>query len=178
MDWRSDEGSSLLRRAYPDGFLARRGVLTLGGLLVTSVEDSKFSRQRVTFSHGTNGYLVFERRRGDFFTTAGVFTNARAWESLRRGELLPLPDTADPATWACLLADLQFSVWQCESINPVWFPMSRRDGCWRLASVLSKSNGGPAGPHRDFDTDTQDPTEALVRAKISVNNRPRGDGHD
>lgn len=177
-NWHSEEARALLRRAFPAGFLPVRGVLTLGGFLVTAVEKSKHSRRRVTFQRGSNGAIVFERRRGDFFGNTGVFTNAAAWAVLRRGSLLPLPDATDPATWACLLAELHRRlvkdrdpesplrarpIWGyavCRNIRGKW--IFRRDGDLSGAQWWLQARNEKAGLPKPVT-----PEEALVYALAS-----------
>jgi hypothetical protein len=41
MDWNSEEGRALLWKAYPDGYLAKRGVLTVGGWQCVEGEEGE-----------------------------------------------------------------------------------------------------------------------------------------
>lgn len=85
--WKSEESRALLRQAWPDGYLAVRGVQTVGGLLVL---DSSHYKCASFWEPSDRGLVLV----GDLA------------DDLAAGRLLPLPDPTDTATWACLLADL------------------------------------------------------------------------
>lgn len=91
MDWNSKEGRDLLWKAYPDGYLAKRGVMTVGGWT----------------------YIGFDGRHSWVREPSEQYINSecdltKIYEG--RGDLLPLPDPSDTATWACLLEDLAEAV--------------------------------------------------------------------
>lgn len=120
MDWRSEEGRALLRRAYPAGFLAARGVTTVGGWTCVRVRNED---ETVVGLVGLAAWMLYAEgygflgpcftaiHRGDYIGVAGAsvedgMVQDRIHAAFLAGDLLPLPDPADPATWACLLADL------------------------------------------------------------------------
>lgn len=167
MDWRSEEGKALLWKAYPEGYLAMRGVLTVGGWWCVHEIDGGDP----------------DAGAGVFACSAGRFTPARLWPdgvkdairlpvsmcaaTLTCGDLLPLLDPGDPATWACLkqaLADAAGS----DAVGLLWLKLEHGwsmatartmvgEDCYRMHAVASFSN-----------IDTEDPAEALVRALIQL----------
>lgn len=99
MDWHSIEGHRLLVQVFPQHFLPVRGVFTVGGWVVVSVtkqyvdfyRPEEPGRAPASFRH----YFAQIQRRGRPKTTP-----------LDLGEMLPLPDPQDPATWGALVACL------------------------------------------------------------------------
>jgi len=149
VNWNSKEGRALLLRAYPAGYLAVRGVLTLGG-----------------WTPGSQGFI------GSLGGWRWHNPN-NAWSSVvvacAHGDLLPLPDPADHATWACLLADLAAAGPPVEdpegryTMTPgglTW----RADGHrrWNLADAWRTVYSYV------IDSDTDDPAEALVHARTQL----------
>lgn len=149
MDWNSDEGRALLWKAYPAGFLDVRGVFTLGGFLCTGINQRWLYPDAGGAPSGRKhdpSHAIFEQYR-------------------LHGDLLPLPDPNDPATWACLLVDL----WEAcpayvKGPAPTGHTWHRFGRAWILSVVLcdGRSLGG------SFNIDTDDPAEALVRARIAL----------
>lgn len=98
MDWHSIEGHRLLVQAFPQRFLPTRGVFTVGGWTVVSV---------------TKQYVDFYRPEGPGRAPASfrhyfVEPDPRRGQTtpLDLGEMLPMPDSQDPATWGALVACL------------------------------------------------------------------------
>jgi len=173
MDWASDRGRALLRRAWPDGHLVIRSVFTVGGYSMSGTAPLKL--HDVGFGQAESWIdVVFD------------MDGAEAYAAWMTGGLLPLPDPADHATWACLLADLA----QAEGfprgsrvhgppIVPPYTGLSwSRDehGVWILRCVTRPIGTCDCGcmpmttQVRSFRflTDTDDPAEALVRARIQL----------
>lgn len=132
MDWNTEEGRALLLQAYPDGFLLAPGLATVGGWRCLHVVPGNVAaRIRGNVWWGDFGP---HRKASTFPAPAEIFTfpafvrmalNADgSWRdrvkqgeegsgdaatlrrAVKQGDLLPLPDRNDPATWACLMADL------------------------------------------------------------------------
>ena len=135
MDWHSIEGYRLLIQAYPLRFLSTRGVFTVGGWMTVAVTANYVDfylpegpgRAPACFRH----YFDHDPRRQHSKTTP-----------LDLGELLPLPDPADPATWACLLADL----WQARRgaglpCGLALDPPSNYGEPWNLSAGIVGSGG-------------------------------------
>ena len=154
----------LLWRAFPDGYLAMRGVATVGGWQCI-----------VAFRDGNpnSGSGIFYSSAGHFYTMCwpeGVKDAMRVPEvlasaALNRGDLLPNVDPADTATWACLLAELGRTAGLQE-----WRTLDfYRDGTkhrWMLWAFRPGSSETRAFRGPLFDTD--DPALALVRALIHL----------
>ncbi len=142
----------LLFRAWPDGYLARRGVSTVGGWLC---EGDTFYR------HNDEGdpsrVVVSAAKRRSTLSNEG-------FPLLDAGDLLPNVDPTDPATWACLLQDLaEASRSPTDRYDLTW---SNTDKGWRLF-WQHRSMSNITG-RAYFDIDTDDPTLALVRARIQL----------
>lgn len=175
MDWNSKEGRALLWQAYPEGYLAKRGVRTVGGWWCQHEIDGGDADQGA----------------GIFACTSGRFTPARLWPdgvkdvvrlptgacaaALTSGDLLPLPDPADAATWACLLADFAAAEGTVGAIegDPIvghcWSKVfGHDDRGWRMARV---TRNGLAIQRGWWPLKTDDPAEALVRARASLRSR-------
>lgn len=169
MDWNSEEGRALLRAAYPDGYLAMRGVLTVGG-----------------WEYGLGGFKPSQQgpvpTRCDVGAQGLQLHNVRA-PAFRHivdgGDLLPNPDPTDHATWACLLHDFAAAAGGVLSystqIGLLWYSLPTEGGTvWALATI---EYDGPEPTHQVIDyygpfltaTGTNDPAEALVRARASLN---------
>lgn len=166
-------GKELLWRAWPDGYLAQRGVQTVGGLtcvdILSPVEGLAFLCQ------------------------AGTFTilddSAHTKRVLQAGELLPLVDVSDVATWACLLADLAKATqvrWHDGDIRwlrigvKTWFldvpPRDHRKPLNSLAAATARDDHATTAALMEdrgtylyeFHIDTDDPALALVKARIQL----------
>lgn len=153
----------LLWKAWPDGYLARRGVSTVGGWLYDGFRWRKQS---------TNVEGAYLRQ-----------TPPEPGE-IRSGDLLPAVDPADTATWATLLLDLADARgWTGGDSSPVvtgltWVDV-RDHGVtsWVLRVHFGLHWDHHRGRHvvhetytfgstRDSDMEIYDPTLALVRARI------------
>jgi len=186
IDWRSSEGIALLRQAYPCGYLATRGVLTLGGWvcrgsgdadeggeweLPTAFVDSdgKPCRTGALRPH----QFTWWKRWGNFTNCSSDFYDLRD-----TGALLPLPDPRDVSTWAALLWSLGSA---CAEVQPLlnqrnpqvtglgWM-RQKPPGVDHHAWWLTVTNARAAFFHstQPFYLDTPDPAEALVRAVIQA----------
>ena len=104
MNWKSEEGRALLRRACPEGYLTMRGIHSLDGFVCVE------HKLPVTPYMATHHWWRSGGPHPIHHPKSGWW-GARAHELrvvyLASGGMLPLPDTADHATWACLLAHLE-----------------------------------------------------------------------
>lgn len=186
MDWRSKEGVALLLAAYPDGVLARRGVMSIGptpawGWLCVAPWSysggSDTSGPPEVDPWAKSSWCRVGEDGSDYPQTlfrSGADNGSGLQGPHSGGILLPMPDPADTATWACLLSDLA---------DARYGTQGPRDGnmipClgralvqqvrdivtlgWALIQVY------PTKIQEDFLPGTYgiaDPAEALVRAKI------------
>jgi len=159
MDWKDGKGRALLWRAYPSGYLAMRGVLTLGGWQFVSMGNTPACPQYMDDPSRVLG------------------------QAAGRGDLLPLPDPVDLATWACLKADLAKSEGRFDAIG--WAGETPGKGTWswshdeyenspdrrwRLEFHPFDIDGWISSDesHRGYDIDTDNPAEALIRARIQL----------
>jgi len=216
----------LLWKAWPDGYLAARGVSTIGGWRCLSVvlprDPAEVAKDLEDFVRGnameqdesgfiwdSNGYIhspdafsedvavPTSRWTDDVHACTGsmqlshvVVSDPDHWvalddlicEALDRGDLLPNVDPADRATWACLLEDLaealgdrfERPVAANDAITAYVWKTNCCDGRedsiemlqWRLEAHTFQ--GLVWVFHFDYDIDTDDPAEALVRARIQV----------
>ena len=115
MDWNSEEGKALLWKAWPDGYLAMRGVTALNGAVCVRVFKCRMSRgvelHPCFYLPGPDAIPGKGRpSRSAVLTPDGAqgYGASAVWwdEQWDDNWLLPHPDPADHATWACLLADL------------------------------------------------------------------------
>jgi len=97
MDWTSVEGDKLLWEAWPAGYLATRGVLTVGGW--TCLDDDSTSTW-------ADPGKTFAMREGCGVLGLGMISRVEVPRLLEAGDLLPLPDPEDVCTWAALIHDL------------------------------------------------------------------------
>lgn len=141
----------LLRKAWPEGFLATKGVGTVGGWLFDGHRWLKIS------ANTEGAYLRH--------------TQPMPGE-VRSGDLLPRVDPSDIATWACLKADLASAslsgmnvsldpstglTWDNMGINPL------REGVYKW--VL---RDGTRNPAQHFYLPTEDQGLALVLGRIQL----------
>lgn len=154
----------LLWRAWPEGHLAMRGVQTLG--------------------HWQCRWAAMGGRFGEFIRAEGnlvpsetglgpirrIIVNSH--EATRddqgehaRGDLLPLVDPADIATWSCLLQDLGSALGLPRALGYRWFGGPGTG--WELhAFTRDEVHRHDGAPFIDIDTD--DPALALVLARIQL----------
>lgn len=168
MDWFSKEGRALLRQAFPAGYFAGRGVFTLGRYQCEG---------RTGLSRAFSTGCAPVKARADFGSTGIPVNNVQApifADVLAAGDLLPLPDPEDVATWACLLAELarrQGVVDRPYEPNTGWaWTQGPNDGkrlpgeppYWTL--VVTSGQGWVS--RNIHDLPQSDPAEALVAALI------------
>jgi hypothetical protein len=151
-DWSLPENLELLRQAYPDGYLAARGVLTLGRWQVMEVVRTDNVVSDVAF-FGPNG-------EDQGLAWPGPALRA----ALEKGDLLPRLDPADRATWACALQDLDPRAVALRRIpaphGPAWELWTRHDDGQLYAKRLFYDDN----LRQTFDT--EDVAIALVTARI------------
>ena len=121
----------LLWNAYPDGYLAMKGVSTVEGYVV---RESQSTPGAFFWCRDAIFDLTPEHPRH-------AWVEARDW-----GDLLPdLDPEGDPATWACALRDLALAVnWTAEQPNLAWFlspPTVHGAGIWTLHATPNISYG-------------------------------------
>lgn len=88
----------LLWKAWPDGYLAMRGVSTVDGWLC--------SGEARWWHPDHSAEIVVDPMGLTFVLNAGDLDHAVCRKLHANGGLLPNVDPTDPATWACLLLDL------------------------------------------------------------------------
>lgn len=109
--------TSLLWKAWPDGYLATPGVTTQGGWVTTEGEaEAQTIRwvhpggQNAYSHHGTSTVLVHAVRSVGWPEWLHSDCGNIGTRILDENLLLPRVDPRDTATWACLLADLAGAV--------------------------------------------------------------------
>ncbi len=132
----------LLRKAWPEGFLAMQGVSTVGGWIFVNICWANL---------------------GD----GQSFTSRHDQAAVSAGDLLPNVDPADTATWACLLRDLADAAGS-SSLNLVWMRKDRAHYPEGHRVMWILKNEREDGCIRCFYIDTDDPAEALVLARIQL----------
>jgi len=177
-----------LKKAWPQGYLAVRGVSTIGGWqcvdsdpgaprwLATGGPRSALDRDWPTGEH-----TLFPKNMKDHQSAALAYAH-------KAGDLLPNVDPQDLATWACLLQDLA-EAWnrtdpQDHKNVPrtlslqgglVWYPLEPI--CWVLTDGRTSAGFGRDATACEYlahftsvqveaGIDTDDPAEALVLARI------------
>lgn len=152
MDWNSNEGYSLLKSAYPLGYLPLCGVSTVGGYVCVRAPG----RNGVAVWSGTDpqtGKLRWPVSLKERMTMAKT-TPADV------GDLLPLPDPNNHATWACLLADMAEACGVSAGEAGLYF-LQVVPGKWVLGSHWSDQIHA-------FNVPTNDVAEAFVRARAML----------
>jgi hypothetical protein len=141
------ENRVLLRRAYPEGYLAMRGVRTVGGWTLIEIMD--------------DGHPVFTHPQKN---------SAGQWTAMEAGDLLPLVHPDETATWACLLRDLADEAFPLQRGWPIVTLIPGQPVLIGLASA----NGTPLKHSRTFalDLPTKDPALALVRVRAMLREAP------
>ena len=168
MDWNSEEGRKLLRAAYPRGGEEVHGLhMTVGGWIrlpsggwIAAPGAAPSNRDE---SRGSYRYAQ------DDGNTVG--------RNVDSGDLLPLPDPSDVATWACLLVDLLHAARGAvvEGYNHCglsWIREKRHTDDGRRVYTLWTLTFGSAMLW-DVEIDTDDPAEALVRARAGLREQRR-----
>ena len=159
MDWNSTEGRTLLWRAYPNGYLAKRGIVSVMGWVCVEARTE----------HETSCWWAASPELSESIVGAKIFRLLAGLPDCRvsAGDLLPRPDPVDAATWACLVEDLAAAagikfvpgtiLFGFHSIGDVW--ITRDDFSFeclefhRLPGILPGIT---------------DMAEALVRTRIAV----------
>lgn len=192
--WRSDEGKALLWKAYPDGYLAVRGVLTVGddvgSWTCLGGPDVHGMTAWASSTAPAGGDLAWSAPVGFRVGKRPLFAEdcelptpelaARLNRALLRGDFLPLPDPSDAATWACLLADLAIACGMdvANAIGFTWAACYR--GGWALSVYTARSGMLWRFAAKPFPLPSlaetiapeveaeHDPARALVLARIHV----------
>ncbi len=162
-------GKELLWKAWPKGYLAARGVRTVGGWTCMGlVENEHKFWMRADFWMAPDMISLYGRCRDDGeilgYGNASPL-NVSPWTTARKaGDLLPNVDPADRATWACLLQDLAEAAFvrSSEKLNPKRaLDFHHWDGCWVVSNGVLVVQKFP-------NIDTDNPAEALVLARIQL----------
>lgn len=192
MDWRSKEGRALLWAAYPDGVLAMRGVMSIGptpawGWLCVAPWShsggSDTSKPPEVDPWAKSSWCRVGEDGSDYPQTlfrSGADNGSGLQAPHSGGLLLPMPDPADVATWACLQLDLArtssrlarareamnqplvgFYWFRVESAEPGSCPPGMGHWCLNIYDA-----GGYCTEDFYLPETVTDPAEALVRAKI------------
>lgn len=155
----------LLWKAYPKGYLSRKGVTSIGGWhCVMSIPGA---------SYWVVPNFIYQQEN---FKDQVYRTGHKEVELAReRGDLLP--ELQDTATWFCLLADL------AEATSVVDRPWSRNNGYLWVKGTEEERRDIKAPPFwkliivdsggwtdRLFNVDADDPNLALVLARIECQN--------
>jgi len=170
MDWNSEEGRALLWKAYPDGYLARRGVLTVGGWQCVEGEEGEDEEDGDTSSWWR------PIPDNDGLTELGLLRDLPD-ARVNAGDLLPLPDPTDTATWACLLQDLAEASNRFEHRKPwvgfafdIWpdTPAPAGYRCWIFSVHDTGGRSFASFTLPESITDEDGGAEALIRARASL----------
>ena len=167
-----------LWQAWPDGYLAMRGLMSLAGwqcLGVTGAESMWFPLLRKgsgPIIGLPGGGPPYEKRA---FWREGMDT-FRAAADL--GDMLPAVSIHDTATWACILKDLADAADLTKPSTRIisGLPYSgvswvrELNGIWYLSTWTNDIRDRDAGATRmhSFNIHTNDPAEAAVLARIQL----------
>ena len=168
----------LLWKAWPDGYLAMRGVKTVGGYQCIGINDERslwMLATSVDFPLAYRGNL----HPMDWLVSGGPpYEQDPEWreqmETLRvhaeDGALLPNVDPSDHATWACVLHDLSKAasgLSMDSGVQAIWEQRTwpHAGSCW---SLTWQTHSGFQGCTKfRFPDKVDDPALALVLARIS-----------
>lgn len=141
----------LLWKAWPAGFLAMRGASTVGGwVCIRTPTDCRYANPQNW--HFFAPFPVFRAGQHEASSTRRL-EGDEAMDGIRRqGDLLPVVDPSDVATWACLLLDLALAMFRAEEAEPDLVPGG-------LVKNIGHANLGEA---------VGDPAMALVLARIQL----------
>jgi len=172
-------GTDLLWKAWPQGYLAMRGVHTVGGWEVIEIDDVlTFHKNQNDFSG--SGYTVgVPWEKGRKLTEFGEYLQEGPQ---KEGDLLPDVDPSDVATWACLLAEFAQAVGEIADLyDPSALAIAANEHIvgYSLRFVNSGDPGvrtwqlsayteGRELPLFTYTCDTDDPALALVEGRIQV----------
>lgn len=175
MDWQGDEGRALLWKAFPMGFLPKRGVLTVGGCqIVGATEPNSRGIQSIrVLPHGYDYHVTVD----SIISGPHHLTHFGTLQiELENGDLLPLPDVQDIATWTLLCAGLyerRGGLLSREGFEVLgYFWQDREDAhvprgktAWMLGAF---DRNGWNSVEFAIDETITDPEEALVHALIQA----------
>ena len=164
----------LLWKAWPDGYLAIRGVSTLNEYIC--VQPAGPVRLPL-WCHWENWDIIL--RRDSWFTGREESESAEAL--VKAGDLLPNVDPTDVATWACLLADLAEALGQgrsedgWEGYGVMKWSLSYHSEARRVGNIVINGNQTARTTLTVNGEDivlegvcTGDPALALVLARIKI----------
>jgi len=156
----------LLHKAYPRGFLAMRGVLTVGGWTSLGKADTPLVKVPGTMWWHPDP----NRRCGALWEGWPQGSHKEVVAALAAGDLLPLVDPAETATWACLLADLAEAAFGEPGTDGLRIrPSSGNGDRWTImgSSAPAPKTGNRMGLSVVMGiVPTLDPALALVRMRI------------
>ena len=173
-------GRELLWKAYPDGYLAMKGVSTVGGwVCIRTPTDCLYANPK-NWTHWAPK-PVFAAGQWEASSTRRL-EGDKGMESVRAGgDLLPnLDPENDPATWACALRDLALAVggmglgldptrydatWNVDDPRHRW--PSQKSG-WVLSCQHREASAFHRKRHFSFAFTVVDPATALAMARAQL----------
>ena len=155
IEWCAPLGLDLLRRAFPDGYLPRRGHATVGGFfcVYAAGTQAKYIDPEATQKGGFN---LNDPVHGQWFLAHHPTA------------LLPLPDRSDEPSWACLVAELGARTWPNARVQYRF----DRGVCGSWVLYAYPTGGRDGSGWASWSIDTEDPEEALITA-LSLSLSPR-----
>jgi len=135
-DWNDPKLRELLWRAYPEGFLPMRGVLSVGGWTV--VEPNEEEEPCFLAPWKDEGPYCEMR---EWSLSTDVKWSHLTHEVLPAGDLLPNVQPDDSATWACCLQDLAPLVNMDKHTALSWAPLRDEGGHigWQLVGWTDRA---------------------------------------
>jgi hypothetical protein len=168
---------ALLRLAWPDGYLAMRGVLTVGGWTCLGPSLNPAHRGESVWLDPAQLGLWVRDPEGQIWAygSASPFDYTPFLKALEEGDLLPNVDPEDTATWAACLADLAtVAGWTGKDATGERAIVTGYTwGDWLDQGVTHWTltvawNNGRLKSSYTFDLDTDDPALALVLALVEA----------
>ncbi len=163
----SVDDRELLWAAWPDGYLAMRGVMTVAGWQCIGVATDKS--------------LWFPLRREGTAPILGLpsggppYEQRSSWRAdmdpfrlaADMGDLLPDIDPTDTATWACLKADLARAAGAPDLATEISWTSMHMAGAWHWTVSWHEDNRRSQA--QPFDSiETKNPGLALLMARIQL----------
>ena len=187
-----------LWEAWPDGYLATHGLITIDNWICLGLSDVAAVEFVSDRRNGERKFIGFDAQGHPIGHDIVPLLVRELW---RRGCMLPNVDPTDRASWACLLDDLARAAVSSrggDELGPDdtymiewqrhwgWQTGDRKGkdhGRWRWFLGVWKIQDSPEPVHPEdgwpmhgvyegfFDADTTDPAEALVLVRIQIRGR-------